>query len=300
LLTNPDLFKLSFSNSFNSTNIQEIETADDIRNSAAANYKMQYRVVTDRDYETFIKTNFANFIGDLKVINNQTFVDTYLKYFYNIGLTNISQITLPLLNQVQFADSCNFNNVYIVGLSKGASQNFNYLSTAQKEIIINALNKVKVLTTNTVFVDPVYKGLSFGLTKSLNPINDANLNALNIYKESFSQRNNNDIKNDIVKIFLNYFDQANIRLGQIIEIQKLTQDILAIDGVKSIETVQFDNEGESTINKFSGLSFYYWNILYPNNDSTIVTNNVTTELFEVPFLYDRNNLANKIQIIDNI
>jgi hypothetical protein len=300
LLANSDLFKLSFSNSFNSTNIQEIETADDIRNSAAANYKMQYRVVTDKDYETFIKTNFANFIGDLKVINNQTFVDTYLKYFYDIGLTNISQITSPLLNQVLFADSCNFNNVYVIGLSKGASQNFNYLSTAQKEIIINALNKVKVLTTNTVFVDPVYKGLSFGLTQSLNPVTEINLNALNIYKEPFSQRNSTNIKNDVVKILLNYFDQANIRLGQIIDIQKLTQDILSVDGVKSIETVQFDNEEDSTVNRFSGLSFYYWNTLYPNNDSKIITNNVTTQVFEVPFLYDRNNLANRIQVIDTI
>lgn len=300
LLLNNDLYNLTFNNSFNSTNIQEIETPDEIRESAAANYKTQYRVVTDTDYETFIKTNFANFIADLKVINNQTYVDTYLKYFYEIGLTNLSEISQPLLNQVLFADSCNFNNVYIVGLARGVSQNYNYLTTAQKEIIINALNKVKVLTTNTVFVDPVYKGLTFGIAENNNydPVLDEPFGFLNIHKDRYSQRNNENIKNDVTNIFLTYFDQNNIELGQIIDIQKLTQDILAVDGVQGIET-ELVRTDEPSI-KYSGLSFYYWNVLYPNNDKTIITSNTITRIFEVPFLYNRNSLANKIRVINTI
>jgi hypothetical protein len=299
-LDNTGLDRLSFTNTYNSTNIQEIETPDQIRESAAANYKTQYRVVTDLDYETFIKTNFANFITDLKVINNQTYIDTYLKYFYEIGLTSLSQTSQPLLNQVLFADSCNFNNVYVVGLARGVSQNYNYLTTAQKEIISNALSKVKVLTTDTIFVDPVYKALTFGIneTGSFDPVADDPLYSLNIYKESFSRRNNENIKNDVVNIFLNYFDQNNIKLGQIIDIQKLTQEILAIDGVQNIDTVRYDEQ--NIIVKTSGLSFYYWNILYPNNDKTVLTNNTTTRIFEVPFLYNRSNLVNKIRVINTV
>jgi len=300
LLNNSSLSNLIFRNTYNSTNIQEVETPDQIKESAAANYKTQYRVVTDTDYETFIKTNFANFITDLKVINNQTYVDTYLKYFYEIGLTNLSQITQPLLNQVLFADSCNFNNVYIVGLARGVSQNYNYLTTAQKEIIINALNKVKVLTTDTVFVDPVYKGLTFGVDTgtSFDPVIDEPFYGLNVYKESFSRRNNKNIKNDVANILLNYFDQNNVKLGQTIDIQRLTQEILAVEGVQSIETVRY--EEQNIIVRTPGLSFYYWNTLYPNNDKVVLTNNIVTRMFEVPFLYNRNSLINKIIVVNTI
>jgi hypothetical protein len=156
------------------------------------------------------------------------------------------------------------------------------------------------LTTDTIFVDPVYKALTFGIneTGSFDPVADDPLYSLNIYKESFSRRNNENIKNDVVNIFLNYFDQNNIKLGQIIDIQKLTQEILAIDGVQNIDTVRYDEQ--NIIVKTSGLSFYYWNILYPNNDKTVLTNNTTTRIFEVPFLYNRSNLVNKIRVINTV
>lgn len=293
LLTPIEINNLIFTNTTNSTPVKLAENADDIRKTAPANYRSQYRLVTTRDYEIFIKTNFTNLLADVKCVNNWDYVSGYLKYFYDIGLTDPSKTPRALFNQVQYADSCNFNNVYLLVVPRSGSQNLDFVVPAQKELINTAVLDSKMATTETVFIDPIYKALSLGISSSLatvDPILEEDLCRLEVIKRTSSRRDNQSIINDIVNIFTNYFNRDNLKLGQTVDIRSLTQQILGVDGVETFFTTRIDD----TSIRAEGLSLFAWNPIYPANDKTVTTNNIPLKYFEYPFFSNINLLAQKI------
>jgi hypothetical protein len=295
VLTNKQMFSLNFSNKGSSTTIKAAESVEDIRLNAPANYRSQYRLVTAKDYETFIRTNFTNLITDVKCVNNQDYIAGYLKYFYDIGLTNPSKTDRALYNQIQYSDSCNFNNVYLLVVPRSNSLNFDYLIPSQKQIISSSLNNSKLLTTETVFIDPIYKAVSFGISNStlnVDPITDENLCYLDIIKNKTSRRDNQSIINDVVKIFTNYFNRDNLKIGQIIDLRLLTQEILNIEGVNSFYTRRKD---DSTV-YIQGLSLFFWNPVYVHSDKTSTTNNISLKYFEFPYFNNLPDISNKITV----
>jgi len=295
-LTNPELINLIFANSNSSTPIKEPESVDQIRQAAAANYRSQYRLVTTQDYTTFIQTNFANLIADVKTVNNWDYVAGYLKYHYDIGLVDPSKTERALLNQVLYADSCNFNNVYLLIVPRSSTNSLDYLVPAQKELINNSLLNSKMATTETVFLDPVYKAVSIGISSNLtevNPLIEEDLCYLEIIKQASSRRNDQAIVKDIVNIFTKYFDRTNIRLGGSIDTRSLTQQILAVDGVQTFFTTRSDD----TSIRSEGLSIFVWNPNYPGNDKTFTINNVSLKYFEYPFFNNINLLPNRIRVV---
>jgi hypothetical protein len=286
-LTPTEINNLVFENTVNSTPVKAAEEADDIRKTAPANYRSQYRLVTTRDYEVFVKTNFTNLLADVKCVNNWDYVAGYLKYFYDIGLTEPSKTPRALFNQVQYADSCNFNNVYLLVVPRSGSQNFNYVVPAQKELINSAILGSKMATTETVFIDPIYKAVSIGIASSLtaaDPSIDEELCRLEVIKRTSSRRDNQSIINDIVNVFTNYFNRDNVRLGQTVDVRLLTQQILGVDGVETFFTTRIDD----TSIRNEGLSLFIWNPNYPSNDKLVTSNNIPLKYFEYPFF---NNLA---------
>jgi hypothetical protein len=295
LLTNSEMSYLKFNNSTNSTLPKQAETVEEIRRTAPSNYRSQYRLVTTRDYETYVKTNFTNLLADVKCVNNWEYVSGYLKYFYDIGLTDPSKTERALLNQVYYADSCNFNNLYLLVVPRSGSQNLDYLLPAQKELISSSLLGVKMATTETVFMDPVYKAVSLGISSSLitaNPTIDEDICLLEVVKRPSSRRDSGSITNDIVDIFTNYFSRDGLKLGQVIDTRVLTQSILNVDGVETFYTTRTD---DPTI-KTEGLSLFFWNPLYPESDITVTTNNIPLKYFEYPFFNNLATLANKIKV----
>ena len=295
LLTNSEMSYLTFNNSTNSTLPKQAETVEEIRRTAPSNYRSQYRLVTTRDYETYVKTNFTNLLADVKCINNWEYVSGYLKYFYDIGLTDPSKTERALLNQVYYADSCNFNNLYLLVVPRSGSQNLDYLLPAQKELISSSLLGVKMATTETVFMDPVYKAVSLGISSTLttaNPTIDEDICLLEVVKRPSSRRDSGSITNDIVDIFTNYFSRDGLKLGQVIDTRVLTQSILNVDGIETFYTTRTD---DPTI-KTEGLSLFFWNPLYPESDITVTTNNISLKYFEYPFFNSLATLANKIKV----
>jgi hypothetical protein len=285
---------LTFSNSLPSTTIKQPESPDEIRQTAPAYYRTQNRLVTTQDYETFSKSNFANLITDIRVINNWDYVSTYLKYFYDIGIQDPLKTERALLNQVLYADACNFNNVYLIVVPRSETQNLDYLLPSQKELISSTINPVKVATTEIVFTDPVYKAFSlgvYGIGNDFSPPVDTVDCELQIIKRASSRRDSQTIINEIVNIFRNYFSRKSLKLGQIVDIRNLNQQILSIDGVETFYTVN-----TNTNIKTEGLSFFVWNPIYTENDKLITSNNVSLRLFEYPFMYDINDLAGKINV----
>lgn len=295
-LTNSEMTNVKFVNTTSSTLSQEKENVEQIRSAAPALYRSQYRLVTTTDYETFVKTNFANLLSDVKAVNNWDYVSGYLKYFYDIGIDAPAKTDRALLNQVLFSDACNFNNVYLIVVPKTASNGqFNYLFPAQKELINAGVQNTKMATTETTFIDPVYKAVSLGVGDSSFTPADEDLCELTVTKASNSRRDNQAIINDIVNIISSYFSRNNLKLGQVLNIRELTQQILGIDGVSTFFTTRTDDPTIRT----EGLSLFVWNPVYPGNDKIVTQNNVAFKYFEYPYFNNIALLSNKIKVLTN-
>jgi hypothetical protein len=286
---------LYFSNIVGSTVPKDIESADSIRNNAPSNFKSQYRLVTKEDYETFIKINHGNFISDVKVFSNWDYTGKYLKYFNDIQVspTTYRQI---LLNQILYADSCNFNNLYICAVPKISQlSSLKYLLPAQKEILLSDIQPLKTVTTELTFLDPLVKQMSFGV-KSFNfdvDMFDRDFCVLEIVKLSSSKRSNHSILNEVVSILFSYFDPTKAQLGGSHNHSELTAKILAIQGVDRIVTRRLD-----TNETYEGLSLFYWNPTFPTLDKAVVTNNINFKDFEIVYFENLSDISNKIQVIE--
>lgn len=285
---------IKISNNQGSTEYTPPETVQQIRENAPITYRSQYRLVTAKDYEAFLKSNFANFISDIKAFSNSEYIFNYLQYFYNIGITEPEKTTRALINQIQFADSCNFNNVYLIVVPR-SSATLNYLLPVQKELIKTSIQDSKVLTSETVFVDPVYMAVDLGVTDSVttfDPVVEAPSVNLTVIKQQSSRRSDTAIKQDIINIITNYFSQTNVSMGQTVKTQELTQSILNIDSVVNVYTTSSDNPNTYA----KGVSLFCWNPIYSTNDKTVTVNNIPLLPFQYPYFNNPETLSNRIVV----
>ncbi len=294
-LLSDQLQNLSFNNETISTYSKQGESVADIRKNAPSTFRSQYRLVTSSDYETFVKTNFANLIKDVKVVNNFGYLMGQAKYFFDLGITKPNRESRMLFNQVNFADSCNFNNVYITCVPKVVENApfYSFLTPSQKELIISSMNTEKTLTAEIILTDPIYVAVSIGFTSNSTVItDDINKSQLLIIKDSVSKRDDASIKADIISIFENYFNRTNASLGQLIDIGALASAIFSINGVKTFFTARTDN---NTI-KYEGLSLIVWNPIYKDIDIFQIVKNTSLPYFKYPYFDDLKGLSKRIQI----
>jgi hypothetical protein len=170
------------------------------------------------------------------------------------------------------------------------------LLPAQKELIISNLQPLKMLTTETTFVDPIFKALTFGV-KSVDSevvVSDADFTQVEFAKTPGNNRNNQSIIADIVNVFQQFFSPLRQEIGGMIDHSLLTSNILSIDGISSITTRRLDTN-EST----EGLSFYLWNPTYPDLDKKAVVNNLILSPFEFLYFQDLQNVASKFVVIES-
>lgn len=285
--------KIFFSNQVGSTIPKKAEDADTIRSNAPRTYRSQYRLVTKDDYEVYVKTNFANFVSDVKVFDNWDYTGKYLKYFYDININPGGFKQVPL-NQVLYADSCNFNNVYVCAIPKiSLGSSLKYLLPAQKEIIISNINPLKTITSEVTFMDPLYKALDFGILRDNETIvSVSNPHRIELIKTPLSQRSSRSIQKDAVKIFTNFFDLTKSKLGQTINYSNLVSQLLTINGVEKIITRNIE-----TNDYFDGLSFFLWNPLYPNLDKQTIFNNTPLREFELLYFDNLTTIENRIVVV---
>jgi hypothetical protein len=285
-------------NSNNSTKFTPKETVDDIRMKAPVNYQSQYRLVTSRDYETFIESNFNNFISNIRVFSNFQYISEYMRYFYDIGLTSPELTERALFNQINFSDACNFNNVYLIAVPRAATEGYDYLLPAQKSFIITSLQDKKTLTTDITFADPIYMTATIGIintnkASTFIPEVEEKDCYLEIVKRPTTRRDNDSIINDAVNVFKKYFSRENATLGQIVAPQTLTQQLLAIDGVERVFTKRQDDSSLS----YEGVSLFLWNPLYTNNDKNFIVNNYPLRTFQYPLLFNSSIIATKFRVV---
>lgn len=292
-LTQDQLKQVKLNNDYPSTVFSDEENVDSIRKNAPKTFRSQYRLVTSTDYESFLKTNYGGFLSDLKVVSNENYLKNYIKYLYDIGLNEPQKDNRILFNQIKFSTSCNFNNLYVYMVPKNEMQQ--YLTPPQKEIIVNGLEENKTLTSHIIPMDPVYVYIDFYLQKSgeiVSPVNN-DLTRIKITKSLNSRRADSAIKSDIEAIFKKYFDRSVNKLGQIIDIYQISTDILNIDSVEKIQTYRTDLDVS-----IEGLSFIFWNSVYPESDAQVTSQNIQLENFKYPIFNNINTLFSRIDIAE--
>lgn len=294
--------QLSFDNKNISTYYQIEEDVDSIRDNAPGIFRSQYRLVTIGDYENYIKTNFANLIHDVAVVNNWQYLNEQIKYYYDdVGLKNPNDVSNILYNQVNFADGCNFNNVYVTAVPKTISNTRNptaNLTPAQKELIISTVQPVKTMTSEVILLDPVYIAADIAIGSSGSAegsVNDVNNSELFIEKDTNARRDNNSIILDVFNVFKNYFNRNNLKLGDQLNITQLTSNILNVRGVKTFYTRRKDNPNV----RYNGLSMLIWNPIYVQ-DSQLVTENKNQQYFKYLYLNDVEHFSEKIKVGSDI
>jgi hypothetical protein len=272
-----------------STAYSEPEDLIDIRRNAPVAFQTQNRLVTAEDYRSFVINNFSDFISDVVVLSNSEFVDGYMQYYYEQGLENPLLESRALYNQIEYADACNFNNVYVFLIPKSG----NYVSDIQKKLIIDSIEKTKTLTTSVVPSDPIY--INFGIATPTTAITEGDLNTstLQITKSSNSNRSDDDIRTTVYNTIVNYFDERSALFSNTVDTvdtYELNALLLNISGVQAVHTLN-DNISNT------GLQLYQFNPQFPSKVYTTPPNILFSEIF-VPRLYD-NNLLNKITILQS-
>lgn len=292
-LKSNEILNIVLSNDFPSTDYSKEENVDEIRKNSPKSFRTQYRLVTTSDYEVYVRSNFKNLISDVKLLNNDEYLKQHIKYLYNLGLKNPQEDTKILYNQVKFANSCNFNNLYLYLVPSNTDQD--YLTPAQKEIIVDGIKELKTITTQIVPIDPVYVYMDFYLknpTSSVS-VSDINQTKLRIIKSESTRRASSAIILDIKNIFDTYFSRKNSNLGQVIDVYQIANDLLNIDGVDNIQTYREDVDVV-----IDGLSFLVWNPIYPNNDINVYSQNVTLENIKYPIFNNLENIVDRVEIVE--
>ena len=299
LITPDQLTSITLNNPSRSAPPKKAETAEDIKKNAPKVFASQNRLVTKEDYEYQINRNFNNVTKDVKVLSNDEFSSKVLGYYTNQGLSQGNDDARMLFSQVQFSTSTSFNNVYIYTVPSGDSTlnslSPRYLNSAQKQIIADFCNNKKDITHNVVVTDALFKAFAFGISNvggSSFSDNDSvddivNDSSLRITVDKNQALNNSAIKTSISNTLNSYF--SKLQIGDIVDVAAMTNDILNIQGVTALHTVNGTAE-------ISNLSFVVWNPDYKENDKAIQSLNYQLEDFEYGYFYNIADIVNKITI----
>lgn len=283
---------INFSNPNNSTVITSEETVDQIRANVPKIFSQQLRLVTTQDYEILLSKSLAGILQSVKVADNNLYMSQYIDYYYKIN-ADPNKSNRVVVNQLSFADSCDFNNVNIFCVPQFSVSDKTippYLSESFKNLIIEVTRDRKMLSHEVVPRDPVYMAYDLGFTNSgdLTTVSDSTY--LVVVRDALNKTSKDTIRKEVYDTIINFFSPQTNKLGQTVSLQQLTSSILNINGVKQVRT---ENNGLT----FNGISFVVWNPLY-QVDSRIVNQDETLQFFQFPFLYRPISLVNNIKVID--
>lgn len=294
-ITNSSL--ITFNNPQNSSALSEEETVDQIRQNAPKAFSSQLRLVTEADYESFINKNLANVVNSVKVVSNDSYINEYIQYFYDICV-DPNKVNRVIINQVNFADACDFNNINVFVTPRFTiAEDKSYppfLSNSFKNLLVETTRERKMLSNTVVPRDPIYMAFGLGMSNSSTLTLDIlNNTSLYVVRETNNKINKNTIKARVSSSIKSFFATANNKLGQNLALTELMRDILSLEGVRRIYTKN-DNDG-STIDTISFLSF---NPIYETSDITLVNQDITLPYFKFPYLYSPLTVADRIKVID--
>jgi hypothetical protein len=308
LLTFSEANNVSFINKSASSSYSSPESTPQIRQNAPNIFKAQGRLVTTKDFESFIMANYKNLISDVKVVNNWDYLDGHMKYLYNIGLASPSLDSRVLYNQVKFADSCNFNDIYIYVVPRiftrnSLTEDASYLNITAKQSIIDGLMPSKMTTIEPIIQDPVYIGVGFGLIQQTNSSETVGSilkdTKLVIKKINTTLTNNTTLKQKVYDVIINYFLPDKVKLGMLVDLSRLSNEILSLEGVGGLYTTREISDNLTLTSE--SLSLVLFNPVYDqiDEDVTAINQNTLLPYFKIPYIHNSDQLLENIIIADS-
>jgi len=296
LISQDNLNYVLITNNNRSTNPRSLETVEEIRANAPKVFAAQNRAVTANDFDIYVRRNFSNLIHDISVMSNTEYIDSVVKYLYDIGIERPNDDSRVLLSQIRFADSCDFNNVYIFVVPRNFIVSNNIplsIPDSLKQLIVTSLENLKMQNIEVVIIDPVYMALDLAVkgqdeTAAVSFRDNTNLV---IKRSSNSRISLNQIKTNVYNAIADFFDISNITLGSSLDFSTLTKNVLAIPGVESVSTVR---QTADTVYEVSGFSFVSWNPYYDTEDISITQQNLKFPNFKFPFFAGFETLNDRI------
>jgi hypothetical protein len=283
---------IAFTNINSSTSSAEKETVEQIRRNAPKVFYAQSRIVTPGDFDTYISKNFANIVSSAVLVNNDTYINNVIKYYYDLGLKRPNNDPRFLLNQVKFSTTNQMNHVhaYMVPRLKTVDENNNlfFLTQSQKAEIINSMRSQQMVNAEIIPHDPVYTGVALGLDEQGKQptLEDIDLTFIVIERFLNDRISVDKIKELVANIFKTYFEARNVSLGFLVNINDLTTQILNITGVRSIKTRRLNTAGQN-IREIPFINLYAFNAIYPEIDIFSSSSNIALPFFKFPFLWNK-------------
>lgn len=247
----------------------DYEDVESIRENAPIAYRSGKRLVNADDYRNFVLSNYSNQIRDCVVMNNFSYCAEFLNYILKNWKKEGNPMTVIRRSNYRYADSCDFNNVYLWLRSMARGNTSEFI----KRSILNDTYKIKCLTAEPIPMDALsvvfvpYVGGTFEVT-NWDPLYT---NKLIVIKDQSSLCNNDRIKEVVIETIINFFAAENQPIGGTVNLQTLYSKLLAIDGVKDVYTAHI-LEGKE-IETSPGLSFTYWTpLIVEGADRNVIVN----------------------------
>ena len=289
---------VNINNTEDSTDFGEEEKVSEIKENAPRFFSSEYKLTTKGDYKSFIQRNYKNLIYDVTVQNNSDYTNDYLNYINEeLGLTDYSLDTNALFNQYYFADSADANNIYLTIVpnlrkNKTVVTRSNYLSNSLKEKIRSEIEDYKLLNSEIAFIDPVYLNLDLSLSYSgeKNKSSYKDYTCLEITRAARNLINEEDLKTKVFNIITKYVD--SIKLGGLIDVKYINNEIAKIPGIEKIETVRTDIDGPPV----PGISLCLFNPIYNGRDIKSIDTRHQLRPYQIPYIENSTSFKNKIKV----
>lgn len=291
----------NLTNNKSSSNSSGIQTIQSIRKNAPLAYKRGQRLITVSDFQSYIKQKYKAIVHDVFVANNNYYCTTFYYWLKKYNRLNVG------IRQYyyKYADSCDFNNIYLWLQSAGE----NKISNNNLNTIINDCNNLKCATSQLVPLNAIitkfipfvqhsnskysYENSSLSLDDYLKRIK------IKIYKNQTAIISNQKLKELVNDIIVKYFKKQNCTIGKIINLSDITNQLMNLNYIKSIKTVNIPQQNKNQIQYINGLSFAAYTTQIVNNADFTVFNSIhCLQNFQFPKLY-YSNILDMIEIINN-
>jgi len=298
-ITHDNLETLYMTNDSSSTPPQQRESTQEIKKKAPVYFTSRDRLVTLSDYNTFVSKNYGRIVTSSVVVDNDRYLDGHFRYMVeDIGINNPNVESRVMYNHLDIASTNTFNNIYIycvphIAQNTSIEPMASFIGNSQKNIILNTMDRVKMVSHQPVLMDPVYVAVNLSTRSSgeVESVDYIDNTVLEIKRSVGIIRDDDAIVEEVSKTIIDYFQNENVGLGQDINTTNLSTKLLDISGVDEMTTVRNDT-GQRT----PGLSMCIWNPVYPQ-DITITTQNIKLPYYKYPYFHDSYDLYKKIKVV---
>lgn len=289
--------KLVLTNINESTLPQGYEDVDSIRENAPNMFRLGNRLVTEGDYTTYILNNYKDRIHDIYVCNNTTYTTNFFQWLNIYGKLNIDIRKY----YYRFADACDFNNIYLWMKPTYEGQ----ITDSDLNIIVDDCNKIKSATSELVpcsaietYFIPYVEHPEYPL-KILETQLDADWNPpikIILNKKTNTYINNEQLKEMVNNIFIDYFSLENQKLGNMVNISEIYKKIIETGYVESVQTENIPEENPNNVWVEDGLSFAcYTPLIINGQDFEVFKFSKKLQPFQFAKLYSKT-LLNLIEV----